>query len=72
MKTLLPNLNGKGLRIGIVQARFSNEIGSAIAGMSVSVARPRKRNMTSTTRMNAMASVTCTSLTELTMPRERS
>lgn len=30
MKTLLPNLNGKGLRIGIVQARFSNEIGSAM------------------------------------------
>ena len=30
MKTLLPNLNGNGLRIGIVQARFSNEIGSAM------------------------------------------
>ena len=30
MKTLLPNLNGKGLRIGIVQARCSNEIGSAM------------------------------------------
>ena len=30
MKTLLPNLNGKGLRIGIVQARFRNEIGSAM------------------------------------------
>ena len=30
MKTLLPNLNGKGLRIGIVQARFSNEICSAM------------------------------------------
>ena len=30
MKTLLPNLNGKGLRIGLVQARSSNEIGSAM------------------------------------------
>ena len=27
---VIPNLNGKGLRIGIVQARFSNEIGSAM------------------------------------------
>ena len=30
MKTLLPIHSGKGLRIGIVQARFSNEIGSAM------------------------------------------
>ena len=30
MKHIFPNLNGKGLRIGIVQARFSNGIGSAL------------------------------------------
>lgn len=30
MNTIEPNLQGKGLRIGIVQARFSNEIGSAM------------------------------------------
>ncbi|UOO82975.1 6,7-dimethyl-8-ribityllumazine synthase [Uruburuella testudinis] len=30
MNTIQPNLNGKGLRIGIVQARFTNEVGSAM------------------------------------------
>lgn len=30
MITIEPNLNGKGLRIGIVQARFTNEVGSAM------------------------------------------
>ena len=30
MNIIIPNTNGKGLRIGIVQARFSNEIGSAM------------------------------------------
>ena len=30
MKQILPNHHGKGLRIGIVQARFSNGIGSAL------------------------------------------
>ena len=30
MNILPQNLNGKGLRIGIVQARFTNEIGSAM------------------------------------------
>lgn len=30
MKTIQPNHNGKNLHIGIVQARFSNEIGSAM------------------------------------------
>ena len=30
MKTIAPNLNGQGLKIGIVQARFSNEVGSAM------------------------------------------
>ena len=50
----------------------SNEIGKATAGIRVSVARPRNREMTITTRTNAIASVTWTSLTELTMPRERS
>lgn len=28
MHTIAPNLDGKHLRIGIVQARFTNEIGS--------------------------------------------
>ncbi|HEZ3880439.1 TPA: 6,7-dimethyl-8-ribityllumazine synthase, partial [Neisseria meningitidis] len=28
MNTIAPNLDGKHLRIGIVQARFTNEIGS--------------------------------------------
>lgn len=37
MKTITPNLNGKDLTIGIVQARFSNEIGSAM----VEVARQK-------------------------------
>lgn len=37
MKTITPNLNGKDLKIGIVQARFSNEIGSAM----VEVARQK-------------------------------
>ena len=30
MKTINPNLNGRDLRIGIVQARFTNEAGSAM------------------------------------------
>lgn len=30
MKTISPNFNGESLKIGIVQARFSNEIGSAM------------------------------------------
>ena len=30
MKQIVPNHHGKGLRIGIVQARFSNGIGSAL------------------------------------------
>lgn len=30
MRTFSPNHNGSGLKIGIVQARFSNEIGSAM------------------------------------------
>ena len=30
MKQIFPNHHGKGLRIGIVQARFSNGIGSAL------------------------------------------
>lgn len=34
MKTLIPNLNGKDLKIGIVQARFSNEIGSAMLAVT--------------------------------------
>lgn len=37
MNTILPNLNGAGLKIGIVQARFTNEIGSAM----VEVARQK-------------------------------
>lgn len=37
MNTILPNLNGTGLKIGIVQARFTNEIGSAM----VEVARQK-------------------------------
>ncbi len=30
MKTFTPNRNGKNLKIGIVQARFTNEVGSAM------------------------------------------
>jgi len=37
MKTIAPNLNGQGLKIGIVQARFTNEVGSAM----VEVARSK-------------------------------
>ncbi|MDK4680732.1 6,7-dimethyl-8-ribityllumazine synthase [Kingella negevensis] len=37
MKTIRPNLDGKNLKIGIVQARFTNEIGSAM----VEVARKK-------------------------------
>ena len=37
MNILPQNLNGRGLRIGIVQARFTNEIGSAM----VEVARKK-------------------------------
>ena len=37
MKTIAPNLNGQGLKIGIVQARFTNEVGSAM----VKVARKK-------------------------------
>ena len=40
----------------------SSESGSATAGISVSVARPRNRKMTSTTSPNAMYSVSSTSL----------
>ncbi|MDK4687803.1 6,7-dimethyl-8-ribityllumazine synthase [Kingella negevensis] len=37
MKIIQPNLDGKNLKIGIVQARFTNEIGSAM----VEVARKK-------------------------------
>ena len=30
MKTITPNHNGKNLKIGIVQARFTNEVGNAM------------------------------------------
>ena len=41
MKTIIPNLNGQNLKIGIVQARFTNEIGSAM----VEVARQKLISM---------------------------
>lgn len=41
MKTFTPNLNGQNLKIGIVQARFTNEIGSAM----VEVARQKLISM---------------------------
>src|SRR5206468_11272693 len=50
----------------------SNDIGSATAGISVSVARPRKTYMTSTTSTKAMISVHFTSSAELTMVCDRS
>mgnify|MGYP002756182327 CR=1 FL=1 len=34
MKTIAPNLNGQGLKIGIVQARFTNEVGSAMVDVA--------------------------------------
>lgn len=37
MNTIMPDLNGQDLKIGIVQARFTNEIGSAM----VEVARKK-------------------------------
>ncbi len=43
---------------------ISSDSGSATAGISVSVARPRNTKITITTRTNAMSSVTCTSATE--------
>ena len=56
----------------IVTKVSRSESGSATAGMSVSVARPRKKKMTATTRMNAISSVIWTSLTESTIDWERS
>lgn len=41
MKTMAKNLDGEGLRIGIVQARFTNEVGSAM----VAVAREKLREL---------------------------
>ncbi|OSI13075.1 6,7-dimethyl-8-ribityllumazine synthase [Neisseria canis] len=35
MNIIQPNLNGKDLRIGIVQARFTNEVGSAMVDVAV-------------------------------------
>lgn len=35
MNIIEPNLNGKDLRIGIVQARFTNEVGSAMVKVAV-------------------------------------
>ena len=49
-----------------------SDSGSATTGMSVSLARPRKRKMTSTTSPNAMTSDSLTSLTLFTMLCERS
>lgn len=34
MRTIAPCLNGKGLRIGMVQARFTNEVGSAMVDIA--------------------------------------
>lgn len=34
MQTIRPDLNGNNLKIGIVQARFSNEIGSAMVAVA--------------------------------------
>lgn len=34
MKTIQTSLNGQNLKIGIVQARFSNEIGSAMVAVA--------------------------------------
>ena len=34
MKKIETNLNGKGLKIGIVQARFTNEVGSAMVDVA--------------------------------------
>lgn len=35
MNIIEPNLNGQDLRIGIVQARFTNEVGSAMVDVAV-------------------------------------
>lgn len=35
MNTIAPNLNGEHLRIGIVQARFTNEVGSQMLQVAV-------------------------------------
>ena len=35
MNIIEPNLNGEHLRIGIVQARFTNEVGSAMLKAAV-------------------------------------
>ena len=49
-----------------------SDSGRATAGMSVSVARPRNRKITNTTRTKAIRSVACTSPTEWTIDCERS
>src|SRR5215471_9166453 len=49
-----------------------NETGTASAGMIVAEAERRNRKMTSTTRLIAIASVTCTSSTESRIDTERS
>ena len=50
----------------------SSDSGSAIAGINVSVARPRKMKMMNTTSANAMMSVSFTSRTLLTIVWDRS
>ena len=50
----------------------SSDNGSAIAGISVSVARPRNKKITSTTSPKAISSVAWTSFTLFTMVSERS
>src|SRR6185295_7514571 len=49
-----------------------SERGSATTGIRVSAARPRKTKMTTTTRMNAMSSVSWTSTTDRTIVLDRS
>src|SRR5678815_3216317 len=49
-----------------------SDSGSATTGIRVSAARPRKTKMTTTTRMNAMTSVSWTSTTDRTIVRDRS
>ena len=49
-----------------------SEIGTASDGMMVAAAERRNRKITATTSTIAIASVTCTSLTELRIDTERS
>ena len=62
MNIIEPNLDGSQLRVGIVQARFTNEVGSAMLAAAVAKLKTlgvRDDNITVTTVPGALKSRWC-------------